>query len=78
MANLRDAGKVRQGRWIGTRHFVRWHSSCLDADCVVGIGGAANYVYARSMPNRELDMVALLAGAVLVAWLLMGFARGRR
>jgi len=29
-------------------------------------------------PSRELDIVALLAGAVLVAWLLMGFARGRR
>jgi UDP-N-acetylmuramyl pentapeptide phosphotransferase/UDP-N-acetylglucosamine-1-phosphate transferase len=29
-------------------------------------------------PSREFDIVALLAGAVLVAWLLMGFARGRR
>jgi len=29
-------------------------------------------------PSRELDIAALVAGAVLVAWLLIGFARGRR
>jgi UDP-N-acetylmuramyl pentapeptide phosphotransferase/UDP-N-acetylglucosamine-1-phosphate transferase len=29
-------------------------------------------------PSRELDFAALGAGAVLVAWLLYGFARGRR
>ncbi len=29
-------------------------------------------------PSRELDIGALIAGALLVAWLLMGFARGRR
>jgi UDP-N-acetylmuramyl pentapeptide phosphotransferase/UDP-N-acetylglucosamine-1-phosphate transferase len=29
-------------------------------------------------PSRELDIAALIAGAVLVAWLLIGFARGRR
>jgi UDP-N-acetylmuramyl pentapeptide phosphotransferase/UDP-N-acetylglucosamine-1-phosphate transferase len=28
-------------------------------------------------PSRELDIEALIAGALLVAWLLMGFARGR-
>jgi UDP-N-acetylmuramyl pentapeptide phosphotransferase/UDP-N-acetylglucosamine-1-phosphate transferase len=29
-------------------------------------------------PSRELDIGALIAGAVLVAWLLMSFMRGRR
>jgi UDP-N-acetylmuramyl pentapeptide phosphotransferase/UDP-N-acetylglucosamine-1-phosphate transferase len=29
-------------------------------------------------PSRGLDVAALAAGAVLVAWLLIGFARGRR
>ena len=29
-------------------------------------------------PSRELDIAALAAGALLVVWLLMGFARGRR
>ncbi len=29
-------------------------------------------------PSRELDGGALIAGAVLVAWLLMAFVRGRR
>jgi UDP-N-acetylmuramyl pentapeptide phosphotransferase/UDP-N-acetylglucosamine-1-phosphate transferase len=29
-------------------------------------------------PSRELDIAALAEGAVLVAWLLLGFARGRR
>ncbi|MGO8924424.1 MAG: MraY family glycosyltransferase [Xanthobacteraceae bacterium] len=29
-------------------------------------------------PSRELDIAALIAGVVLVAWLLIGFARGRR
>jgi UDP-N-acetylmuramyl pentapeptide phosphotransferase/UDP-N-acetylglucosamine-1-phosphate transferase len=29
-------------------------------------------------PSRELDIAALGVGAVLVAWLLMGFTRGRR
>ncbi len=29
-------------------------------------------------PSRELDIAALIAGALLVAWLLMGFVRGRR
>jgi UDP-N-acetylmuramyl pentapeptide phosphotransferase/UDP-N-acetylglucosamine-1-phosphate transferase len=29
-------------------------------------------------PSRELDLAALGAGAALVAWLLMSFARGRR
>jgi UDP-N-acetylmuramyl pentapeptide phosphotransferase/UDP-N-acetylglucosamine-1-phosphate transferase len=29
-------------------------------------------------PSRELDFTALGAGAVLVAWLLYGFSRGRR
>jgi UDP-N-acetylmuramyl pentapeptide phosphotransferase/UDP-N-acetylglucosamine-1-phosphate transferase len=29
-------------------------------------------------PSRELDIGALIAGILLVAWLLMGFARGRR
>jgi UDP-N-acetylmuramyl pentapeptide phosphotransferase/UDP-N-acetylglucosamine-1-phosphate transferase len=29
-------------------------------------------------PSRELDVAALIAGAVLVAWLLAGFARGRK
>jgi UDP-N-acetylmuramyl pentapeptide phosphotransferase/UDP-N-acetylglucosamine-1-phosphate transferase len=29
-------------------------------------------------PSRELDAGALIAGAVLVAWLLLSFARGRR
>jgi UDP-N-acetylmuramyl pentapeptide phosphotransferase/UDP-N-acetylglucosamine-1-phosphate transferase len=29
-------------------------------------------------PSRELDIGALIAGVVLVAWLLMAFARGRR
>jgi UDP-N-acetylmuramyl pentapeptide phosphotransferase/UDP-N-acetylglucosamine-1-phosphate transferase len=29
-------------------------------------------------PSRELDIGALIAGALLVAWLLMGFVRGRR
>jgi UDP-N-acetylmuramyl pentapeptide phosphotransferase/UDP-N-acetylglucosamine-1-phosphate transferase len=29
-------------------------------------------------PSAELDIGALLAGAVLVAWLLMSFTRGRR
>ena len=29
-------------------------------------------------PSRELDIGALIAGAALVAWLLVGFARGRR
>ena len=28
-------------------------------------------------PSRELDIAALAAGALLVVWLLMGFARGR-
>jgi len=31
-----------------------------------------------AMPSRELDVAALAAGAALVAWLLVGFARGRR
>jgi UDP-N-acetylmuramyl pentapeptide phosphotransferase/UDP-N-acetylglucosamine-1-phosphate transferase len=29
-------------------------------------------------PSRELDIGALIAGAILVAWLLLGFVRGRR
>ena len=29
-------------------------------------------------PSRELDIGALMAGALLVAWLLLGFVRGRR
>jgi UDP-N-acetylmuramyl pentapeptide phosphotransferase/UDP-N-acetylglucosamine-1-phosphate transferase len=29
-------------------------------------------------PSRELDIAALIAGAVLVAWLLAGFTRGPR
>ena len=29
-------------------------------------------------PSRELDIAALAAGALLVVWLLMGLARGRR
>jgi UDP-N-acetylmuramyl pentapeptide phosphotransferase/UDP-N-acetylglucosamine-1-phosphate transferase len=29
-------------------------------------------------PSRELDIGALIAGVMLVAWLLLGFARGRR
>jgi UDP-N-acetylmuramyl pentapeptide phosphotransferase/UDP-N-acetylglucosamine-1-phosphate transferase len=29
-------------------------------------------------PSRELDVAALLAGALAVAWLLYGFSRGRR
>jgi len=31
-----------------------------------------------AMPSRELDVAALAAGAALVAWLLVSFARGRR
>ena len=29
-------------------------------------------------PSRELDIAALIAGVMLVAWLLMGFVRGPR
>jgi len=44
----------------------------------VNLGLAALALATVLKPSRELDIAALAAGAALVAWLLFGFARGRR
>jgi UDP-N-acetylmuramyl pentapeptide phosphotransferase/UDP-N-acetylglucosamine-1-phosphate transferase len=45
---------------------------------VVNLILAALALATALIPGRDIDIAALIAGAMLVAWLLTGFARGRR